>query len=84
LACYWVYCKDMPADAEPRLTPKYEAHINPVKRDPPQPKPVCLVHGIQLPKQESATTASDLPKTPDNAVVRGPGLARFRSEYGLA
>ncbi|MET4144105.1 hypothetical protein [Arthrobacter sp. UYCo732] len=51
LACYKFYCKegDVPADAAPQLTPKYEARVNPVKKDAPKPKPVCVVHGIQLP-----------------------------------
>jgi hypothetical protein len=48
LACYRAY-GEVPADAEPRLTPKYEAQVNPVVKATPQPKPVCLVHGIQLP-----------------------------------
>lgn len=28
LACYRMYCTDVPADAEPRLTLKYEARVN--------------------------------------------------------
>lgn len=49
LACYRAYGHGVPADAEPRLTLKYEARVNPVKKDAPKPKPVCAVHGIQLP-----------------------------------
>jgi hypothetical protein len=49
LACYRVYCMDVPPDAEPKLTSKYEARVNPVKKEAPKPKPVCVVHGIQLP-----------------------------------
>lgn len=49
LACYRAYCKDMPADAAPQLTPKYEARVNPVKKEAPKPKPVCDSCGIQLP-----------------------------------
>ncbi|SDM03031.1 hypothetical protein [Arthrobacter sp. ok362] len=49
LECYRAYCKDVPADAEPQLTLKYEARVNPVKKEAPRSKPVCVVHGIQLP-----------------------------------
>lgn len=49
LECYRAYCKDIPADAEPKLTPKYEARVNPVKKDAPKPKPVCARCGLQLP-----------------------------------
>lgn len=49
LACYRVYCKDVPANAEPRLTLKYEARLNPVIKEAPRPKPICPRHGIQLP-----------------------------------
>jgi hypothetical protein len=49
LECYRAYCEDVPADAEPRLTPKYEAKVNPVKKEAPRPKPVCDSCGIQLP-----------------------------------
>ncbi|MDJ0459917.1 hypothetical protein PUN71_022170 [Arthrobacter sp. NQ7] len=49
LECYRAYCPDVPADAVPRLTPVYEARVNPVKKEAPRPKPVCPVHGIQLP-----------------------------------
>lgn len=49
LECYRRCGADVPADAEPRLTPKYEVRVNPPKRAAPKPKPVCAVHGIQLP-----------------------------------
>jgi hypothetical protein len=49
LECYRAYCKDFPADAEPQLTLKYNARVNAAKKDAPRPKPVCAVHGIQLP-----------------------------------
>ncbi len=49
LKCYRAYCPDVPADAEPQLTPKYEARVNPVKKEAPKPKPVCDICGIQLP-----------------------------------
>ncbi|MGO4856247.1 hypothetical protein [Arthrobacter sp. 2MCAF14] len=49
LTCYRAYCPEVPADAVAQLTPTYEARINPVKKDAPRPKPVCVVHGIQLP-----------------------------------
>ncbi|QOT19274.1 hypothetical protein [Paenarthrobacter sp. YJN-5] len=49
LECYRVYCPDVPADAVPQLTPKYEARVNPVKKEAPRLRPVCSVHGIQLP-----------------------------------
>lgn len=49
LECYKRCGADVPADAEPQLTPKYEARVNPPKKEEPKPKPVCAVHGIQLP-----------------------------------
>lgn len=49
LECYRVYCKDVPADAEPQLTSKYDARVNPAKKDVPRPKPVCPGCEIQLP-----------------------------------
>ncbi|MBG0739045.1 hypothetical protein IV500_06475 [Paeniglutamicibacter antarcticus] len=49
LKCYRVYCTDVPADAEPHLTAKYQALVSPVEKDAPKPKPVCVVHGMQLP-----------------------------------
>jgi hypothetical protein len=49
LECYRAYCPDVPADAAPQLTPAYEARVNPVRKETPRPKPVCAVHGIQLP-----------------------------------
>lgn len=49
LECYRAYCPDVPADAVPRLTPVYEARVNPAKKEAPKPRPVCAVHGIQLP-----------------------------------
>ncbi|GAA4034263.1 hypothetical protein GCM10023063_17790 [Arthrobacter methylotrophus] len=49
LECYRAYCPDVPADAVPQLTPVYEAKVNPPKKEAPRPKPVCAVHGIQLP-----------------------------------
>lgn len=49
LKCYRAYCQDVPADAEPQLTAKFEARVNPAKQVLPRPKPVCVVHGIQLP-----------------------------------
>jgi hypothetical protein len=49
LDCYKRCGADVPAGAEPRLTPKYEALVNPPKKDAPRPRPVCTVHGIQLP-----------------------------------
>lgn len=49
LKCYLKYCDDVPADAEPKLTRKYEARVHPVKKEAPKSKPVCVVHGIQLP-----------------------------------
>jgi hypothetical protein len=49
LECYRAYCPDVPADAVPLLTPKYEARVNPVKKEAPRPKPVCDSCGIQLP-----------------------------------
>jgi hypothetical protein len=48
LECYRVYGK-VPANAEPQLTNTYQARVNPVKKEAPRPKPVCVVHGIQLP-----------------------------------
>lgn len=49
LDCYILCGAEVPADAEPRLTPKYESRVNPPKKVAPAPKPVCAVHGIQLP-----------------------------------
>lgn len=49
LKCYLACGADVPENAEPMLTPKYEARVNPVLKDAPKPKPVCLVHAIQLP-----------------------------------
>ena len=41
LEYYRAYCPDVPADAVPLLTPKYEARVNPAKKEAPRPKPVC-------------------------------------------
>lgn len=49
LECYKRFGADVPADAEPQLTRKYEARVNPPKKQAAEPKPVCPVHGIQLP-----------------------------------
>lgn len=49
LECYKRCGAVVPADAAPQLTPMYEARINPPRKDAPKPKPVCAVHGIQLP-----------------------------------
>lgn len=49
LDCYRRCGADVPANAEPRLTPKYEARVNPPKKVAAKPKPICAVHGIQLP-----------------------------------
>ncbi len=49
LECYRRCGAEVPADAEPRLTPVFEARVNPPKKAEPKPKPVCAVHGIQLP-----------------------------------
>ncbi|MDQ0769575.1 hypothetical protein QF031_002324 [Pseudarthrobacter defluvii] len=49
LECYKKFGADVPIDAKPQLTPKYEARVNPPKQEAPRPKPVCSVHGIQLP-----------------------------------
>lgn len=49
LECYRAYCPDVPADAVPQLTPVYEARVNHAKKDGPRPKPVCTIHGFQLP-----------------------------------
>ncbi|CAH0136240.1 hypothetical protein SRABI26_00353 [Arthrobacter sp. Bi26] len=49
LECYKVYCEDLPADAEPRLTRRYEARMNPSKKTAPRPIAVCPGYGLQLP-----------------------------------
>lgn len=49
LECYKECGADVPAGAEPQLTPKYAARVNPPKKEAPRPKPVCAIHGIQLP-----------------------------------
>lgn len=49
LNCYRLYCPDLPADAKPQLTREYSARVQRKEQTPPKPKPVCPVHGIQLP-----------------------------------
>lgn len=49
LECYKQCGADVPTNAEPQLTLKYEARVNPPKKQSAEPKPVCPDHGIQLP-----------------------------------
>lgn len=49
LECYRAYGEDVPEDAKPLLTPRYEARVNPPKKAEPKPREFCPVHGLQLP-----------------------------------
>lgn len=49
LACYKVYCTELPEDAEPQLTREYSAQVKRATRPAPRPRPVCQGCGLQLP-----------------------------------
>lgn len=48
LECYRAYCDHVPHDAEPLLTPRYEARVRRPKKAEPRPRQFCPVHGLQL------------------------------------
>lgn len=49
LNCYRAYCLDLPDERKPQLTKEYAARVRRKEPAAPRARPVCTVHGIQLP-----------------------------------
>lgn len=49
LECYRRLCPDLPDDAEPTLTRKYEALVARRNKPDTRERPVCTTCGLQLP-----------------------------------
>lgn len=47
--CYRAYCHDLPDAAGPQLTKEYAVRVRRKEPATPRVRPVCMVHGIQLP-----------------------------------